>query len=500
MGGRVGRILVVDDEIAMREICRRALEGAGHRVSLAESGPQALDIFRPGEFDLVLTDLMMPGMSGLELLTKLLDSDSDLACVMMTAAATVETAVEAIKRGAYNYVSKPFTPGELVALVERALEVRWLALDSARLREEAERNLLLLSTEQSRTRTIIRSMADGVLVTNRDGQLAFFNPALLRLLRIKQEVPAIGQPPSAELFPGELLDWVQESLDEPETSRVVRELSDGPPHLAANIGVIRDEEGEALGVVAVIRDITEAKRLEQRMAEFVSMVAHELRSPLGAIAQYLDVILSGITESQPEKQKQILSRCRSRTGALSRLVSDLLEFSRLQQGRTRGRTFAPVDLREVIEETVEFAAQPAASRSVALSSALPSELPLVSADREELTRLFTNLVDNAIKYNREGGSVRIEGGLRGGYVWVEVADTGLGIPADHLSRLGEAFYRVKTPKTAQITGTGLGLSICKQIAEAHEGHLEIESQEGEGSTFRVLLPGGGLAGVAPGAG
>ena len=141
MGDRAGRILVVDDELAMREICRHALEGAGHRVSLAESGSQALDLFRPGEFDLLLTDLMMPGMSGLELLTKLLDSDSDLACVMMTAAATVETAVEAIERGAYNYLSKPFTPGELVALVERALEVRWLALDSARLERGAERNL-----------------------------------------------------------------------------------------------------------------------------------------------------------------------------------------------------------------------------------------------------------------------------------------------------------------------------------------------------------------------
>ena len=182
------------------------------------------------------------------------------------------------------------------------------------------------------------------------------------------------------------------------------------------------------------------------------------------------------------------------------MVGDLLEFSRLQQGRTRERTFGPVDLRQVIEETVEFAAQSAASRSVAVSSALPSELPTVSADREELLRLFTNLVDNAIKYNREGGSVRIESGLRGGYVWAEAADTGLGLPADHFSRLGEAFYRVKAPETARITGTGLGLSICKRIAEGHEGHLEIESQEGEGSTFRVLLPGAGLAGVAPSGG
>jgi signal transduction histidine kinase len=118
-----------------------------------------------------------------------------------------------------------------------------------------------------------------------------------------------------------------------------------------------------------------------------------------------------------------------------------------------------------------------------------------------MRRLFTNLVDNAIKYNREGGAVRVAVGARlagqqtDGFVAVEVSDTGIGIPRGAIERLGEAFYRVRTADTLQITGTGLGLSICKQIIEAHNGHLEIESEEGKGSTFRVLLPRGGAGAV-----
>jgi PAS domain S-box-containing protein len=494
---RVGRLLVVDDERMMRELCRHSLASEGHEVTVVESGPAALEIFRPGEFDLVLTDLMMPGMSGLDLLAGVLEVDPEVACVMMTAQATVETAVEAIKRGAFNYVSKPFTPGELVALVGKALEVRWLTQESARLREEAGRNLLLLTAEQSRIRTIVESMVDGVMVINREGKLVLFNPALLRLLGIKGELPTTGESPSESLFPEQLLGWMKEASAEADTSRVARELSGGPPNLAANIALIRDEAGEALGVVAVVRDITEAKNLQQRMSDFVSMVAHELRSPLGAISQYLDVILSGATKGQPDKEQQILGRCRGRTGALSQLVGDLLEFARLQGKRkARERTLAPLEVAEVLRETVDFASQPAAARKVTLTLDLPQALPQVDADRDDLLRLFTNFVDNAIKYNREGGSVRIAGHVTDGYVVVEVIDTGLGIAQDQLARLGEAFFRVKTPETAQITGTGLGVSICKEIIEAHNGHLEVESEEGQGSTFRVLLPRRGLATAA----
>jgi two-component system phosphate regulon sensor histidine kinase PhoR len=487
MSDRRGRVLVVDDELGMREGCRRILAPGGHDVTTTETGEQALGLFRPGAFDLALIDLKMPGISGIELLSRLRQADPDLLCIVITAYASLDTAVQATKTGAYDYLAKPFTPDELTAAVDKALEVQWLTREAARLRAEAERSLLLVANEQSRTRTIIQGMADGVLVTNREGKLVLYNQAALRLLGIKER-PALGDPPSSTLFPAELLRWMEEARAGSEAVMVARDLPGGPPHLSANVAVIRDETGEALGAVAVLRDITEMKSLEHARREFVFMVAHELRAPLGAVAQYLDVILNGFTAGQPERERQMLSRCRERTESLSQLVRDLLEFSTA----TRARSFAPVDLGPVARGTVEFLAPTAQARKIAMSLEVAESLPLVEADREEMERLATNLVSNAIKYNRDGGSVTVRATATDGYVVLEVSDTGIGIPPEARSRLGEAFFRVKGAHTSHITGTGLGLSIVKQIIEAHQGHLEIESEEGSGSMFRVLLPRGGV--------
>ncbi|MBN1460672.1 MAG: response regulator [Armatimonadetes bacterium] len=497
MSDQKGRVLVVDDEEGMRVGCQRILESEGCSVVTAESGEQALELFSPGKFDLALIDLKMPGMSGIELLARLNELDPACVYVIVTAYATLETAVQATKSGAYDYVAKPFTPAELMVVVDKALALHWLRQEAADARAEAERNLLLVATEQSRTRTIIQSMADGVMVTNREGNLVLYNPALQRLLGIKQELPTLGERPSPEVFGEELLALMLEASGSEAATMVSRELSGGPPNLAASIAPIRVEDGEPLGLVTVIRDITEVKSVQQRMSDFVSLVAHELRSPLGAVAQYLDVMLGGVTAGDPEKERQILQRCRERTGALSQLVRDLLDLSRLQHSGQVERTLAPLDLAEILRETVSFASQPAKTRNVSVSLEMSPELPMVQADRDEMVRLFANLVDNAIKYNREGGKVQVSAQQAGAYVVVEVSDTGVGIPQGAIERLGEAFYRVRTKATMQITGTGLGLSICKQIVDAHHGHIEIESVEGTGSTFRILLPSTGASGKAP---
>ncbi len=488
MSERSGRILVVDDEPGMREGCRRILSSEGHQVTTAESGEEALKLFSLGAFDLVLLDLKMPGMSGLELLGRFREIDPDVVYIMVTAYATLETAVEATRSGAYDYVAKPFTPDELSDVVQKGLALRWLRLEAAQAREEAGRNLLLVATQQSRTRTIIQSMADGVVVTNRERRLVLYNPALLRLLGIRNETPQINEPPSAALFPTDLLALMDASYSGGETTMMSRELQSGPPNLAATITTIRDDAGESLGLVTVIRDITEMKTLHQRMTDFVTMVAHELRSPLGAVAQYLDVILAGVTAGNPEKERKILQRCRERIGALSQLVRDLLDLSRLQHLSKVERTLAPVGLEEILRKAVEFFAQPAATRNITVGLEVVGNLPVVEADRDEMSRLFSNLVDNALKYNRDGGSVQVSAHQTDAYVVVEVSDTGIGIPSEAINRLGEAFFRVRTPATMQITGTGLGLSICKQIIEAHHGQLGIESEEGRGTIFTVLLP------------
>ncbi|HEX9920802.1 MAG TPA: response regulator, partial [Candidatus Methylomirabilis sp.] len=184
---------MVDDERSIRVGCQEILTKAGHQTDMAEDGFQGQSFIRGDHYDMVLLDLKMPGPSGLELLEEIRRIDPETVTIIITGYATIETAVEAIKKGAYDYIPKPFTPDALRRVVDRGLERRRLALEAAQLRQERERSLLEVAQERSQTRTIIQCMADGVLVANRQGQLVLFNPAALSMLRLRA-TPRIGAP------------------------------------------------------------------------------------------------------------------------------------------------------------------------------------------------------------------------------------------------------------------------------------------------------------------
>jgi len=499
------RILVVDDELGIREGCRRVLTGEGYEVETAADGASGLEMFRAGWYDLILVDLRMPGLSGMELLAAMRESDPDAVAVVITAYASLDTAVEATKRGAYDYLAKPFTPDELSAVATRGLGHRNLLTEARKLREQRERDLLALAGEQSRLRTIIDCMADGLLVINRDRQVVLYNPAALRLLR--QDQLPLGAQVSECVQSRELVEIIESAPQAGASTRTERELAIGPADdqtaLRVTTARVIDAQGEGLGVVAVVRDVTALKEIERVKASFVNMVSHELRAPLSAVRGYLDVILDGFAENEPEKERKMLGRMRGRTDGLLALVEDLLTVSRLDQMRVC-RTVAPVSLPEVVSEAVQFFAAEAQAHQVTLEcSCARADLPAaegkappepgaaqlsVMADREEMRQVLSNLLSNAIKYNRPGGSVRVNLDTVGEHVRMAVSDTGVGILAEAIPNLGREFYRVKTPQTREVVGTGLGLSVVKRIVAAHHGRLETASEEGKGSTFTVLLP------------
>lgn len=482
----MSRVLVVDDEHGMREGCRRILEPEGHHVTTVADAEQALALAETETWDLALIDLRMPGMGGIELLPALRERDPDLVCVIITAYATVETAVAATKSGAYDYLPKPFTPDELLMVVRKALEHRNLVLEARRLEQEAGRSLLQLATERSRLRTIIDCLAEAVLVTNAAGQLALYNPAALRVLGLR--ALALGEKAETALgtFPAlvELLGRAQDCSED----MLSQEINlPGGGVLRAVVSAIRDEAGACLGSVCLLSDISELRQVERAKAQFVAMVAHELKAPLAAIEGYLDILAGNIGRPDEAQRAEMLARCRQRTGDLLKLVGDLLDVFRMEQGLA-ARTVERVALAEVLAEVAQ-AQEPAAKLAgVTLTLEVPGGLPDVRADRQEMVRLFTNLVSNGIKYNRSGGSVTVAAGVEGQHVRVSVADTGLGIPAAALPGLGSEFYRVKTAHTRAIPGTGLGLAIVKRILEANHGQLQVTSEEEVGSTFTVYLP------------
>jgi two-component system, OmpR family, phosphate regulon sensor histidine kinase PhoR len=486
---RQGHILVVDDEKGMREGCRRVLISEGARVAVAADPEAGLELVNANSFDLALIDVKMPGMGGIELVRRLQQIDPTLVSVMITGYATLETAIEATRNGAYDFLPKPFTPDELMAKVNKGLERRWLMLEAKRLRQERERRLLEISAEKSRLLTIINCMQDGVLVTNRDGQLVLHNPAARAMLQLHADNSSPQPLESCVPLP-EIAALVDSALSAAAPEGMLSHEvvgPDGQQTLMANVAAVRDERAETIGAVTVLRDITSLKRLERAKSQFVGMVAHELAAPLGAIKGYLDLLISGAAGDDPEQRRQMLERSRDRASALLELIDDLLQDSQLEAGHV-SRRFESVCLPEVVSDAWEVVRPQAEERGIECSHRLPPDIPQVLADRGDMVRLFTNLLSNAIKYNREGGSIRLHARTDSNYLEVDVVDTGLGIPEESLGRLFEQFYRVKSPETRSITGTGLGLSIVKRILDAHHGYIKVESRPGVGSSFAVYLP------------
>jgi two-component system phosphate regulon sensor histidine kinase PhoR len=429
-------------------------------------------------------------MDGMDLLMHLTQLAPDMIKIVITGYATLETAIEAVQKGAYDYIPKPFTPGELRTRVDRGLEKRSLLLEARNLREERERNLLELANEKSRTQTIIQCMSDGLLVTNRDNQVVFCNPAGLRLLKVKRPLQ-VGEPIVRLTNDPEFIELVEAAMHlkvgQEMASKELTARTANDPVLMANCAPVKDEKGQLIGVVTALRDITGLKELDKAKSTFVSMVAHELRAPLAAIEGYLDVILDGVGEVDLQKIHKILGRSRERTRGLLALINDLLAISRMQAGRlAKEKERLPLGI--VVKEIVELIRGEALERRVDIELDAPDGLPPVLANREDITRVITNLLDNAIKYNCPGGKVLVRVSADNAFIRVEVRDTGIGIPKKDIPLLFDEFYRVKTKETQGIPGTGLGLSIAKKIVEAHHGHIEVESKLHQGSTFRVLLP------------
>ena len=248
--------------------------------------------------------------------------------------------------------------------------------------------------------------------------------------------------------------------------------------------------GDERGLVMVLHDLTELRRLEQVRTEFVANVSHELRTPLTAIHGYLETLLGGALEEQ-EHARKFLEIVFRHTERLGRLIDDLTELSNIELGKVTLRLDA-VRLDEVVESVVAIIRPRASAGGVAVTSGAGPDVPAVRADHDRLVQILLNLVDNAVKYTPRGGAVRIVARRgAGGMVEVVVEDTGVGIPQADLPRITERFYRVDKARSRELGGTGLGLAIVKHLVHAHGGELAIESEPGEGTIVRFTLPAAG---------
>jgi two-component system, sensor histidine kinase and response regulator len=365
-------LLVVDDELGMRLSIERALAPyttgfddieveVGFRVSTAESGEAALELAAKDPPQIILLDYKLPGMSGLEVLQALTDARSEALVVMITAYASLETAVQATKIGAFDFLAKPFTPIEVKAAVHKTAKHYMIQAQARKLAGERR-------------------------------QIRF---------------------------------------------------------------------------------------------EFLSVLAHELKSPLAAVEGNLRILRDHSVGEDIKAYDHLVARSVLRLEAMRKLILDLLDLTHIESGR-RQRALAEVDLCASAVQSLETHQVLAQEKGVNLLFCPPGAV-MLRADPAELEMMFNNLVSNAIKYNRDGGSVTVEVEEEAELVRVKVHDTGIGMTGEEMARLFGEFSRIKNEKTRNILGSGLGLSILKRLANLYGGRVEVESVPDQGSTFTVTL-------------
>ncbi len=340
-----------------------------------------------------------------------------------------------------------------------------------------------ITRSRDRLEAILRGMVEGVLVIDSDGHVLLANRALMEMLELKAVPP--GRLPSEIIRNADLL----EALDEARAGRdyvwrEIQTLGNRPRYLEAHVVRINGEAGP--GLVCVLHDITERKRMEKMRRDLVANVSHELRTPLTAVRGAAETLLDGALDN-PQYGRHFAELILRQSHRLERLVQDLLELSRLESGESPPRP-RPINAAELADSVVEAVTDLAEGSGVELERRLPAEPLIFAADARQVEQAVLNLLDNAIKYTGQGGRVSLAMEARGEEVVISVQDTGPGIAAEHLPRLFERFYRVDTNRSREMGGTGLGLAIVKHIAQVHHGRVEVASAPGKGSTFQLILP------------
>jgi two-component system phosphate regulon sensor histidine kinase PhoR len=349
--------------------------------------------------------------------------------------------------------------------------------------EELRRRLGELEDQRDQARAMLESMAEGVCALDADGRVLWMNPTARELFQLRAAAP--GQRLTELVRQPELESLVREVLTRRRT--VVRELHllSGQERAVQVHAAPCGTGGSGAAMVLVAHDVTEIRRLERVRREFVANVSHELKTPLTSIQGLVETLLSGAVDDAAHNRR-FLAMMQEDAQRLGRLIDDLLELSHIES-KAQPLRWATVELAPFVARLLDGFDGAARQRRVALEPSIPRGLQ-VRADPDRLRQVLVNLIDNAIKYNREGGAVRIAAAPDGDMARVEVTDTGIGIPEADLPRIFERFYRVDKARSRELGGTGLGLAIVKHIVESHGGQVTVASRLQRGSTFSFTVP------------
>ena len=345
-----------------------------------------------------------------------------------------------------------------------------------------------IAGRESGTQTILRAMQDGLLVVDKSLRVTLVNQAFRKLFGLPEI--SLGAP-LRDVVRDATVDWlIEETL---RTGKVMQsELirADSKTNSERDVEIsavpIKDDADLTTGAVVLFHDITQLKQTDKVRRDFVANVSHELRTPLSILRGYIETLLDNPQTSDKELSRilRVMERHSKRLGLL---VDDLLTLAHLES-RSAGLQFSAVQLAELFQSVIRDWEKKLAEKQLKVVVDLSPDARTIRADETRLHEVLYNLLDNALKYSRENGEIRLRAVQRGPEIVLSVTDNGIGISKDDLPRIFERFYRADKARSRELGGTGLGLAIVKHIAQLHGGRVEAESEFGKGTTIRVILP------------
>lgn len=651
-------ILIVDDEKSIRDLFKVIMEKEGHNIITAEDGYEAMKQIELNDFDLAVVDINLPGPNGINILEKIKEVNSETEVIIMSGFASLDTAVDAMRLGAYDYIVKPFRLQAVIDTIRRGLEKQKQTIEAKqhlilleeknrelgmlyelrgavnyildyeevmelimqkmhneldydisaflfileneqavltiwstpqtpqKLIDQVKTNLIksfnnissnqieedqiivkkknildsknkasvpietiksflniplaiksfgrenligmvnisswkenafdqntsrlfhsisnnivsatlekqknLLSEEKSKLEVMLESMTDGVIMLDRKKHIFLINTSAKAMLGLEKEI--IKTEDLIKITKGTRLSSVIDSicnLKEMHTFAIDEKsfeeelyIDKAKMYLNVNVSPVKSEGDKIHGIVAILRDVTKKKEIEEAKSNFISTVSHELRTPLTSIQNAISII--EIAGEVNEQQAKFISIATRNVERLTKLVNEILDFSKLESGKME-MNFSPVDIKTLANESIANIMNLAGKREI--NENVPNDLPKVYADPSKLDQVFTNILDNAIKYTPDGGKITIEARKVNGkdsndFVEIRISDTGIGIAPEKKERIFERFER----GTLYNKGAGLGLAIVKKIIESHNGKIWVESELGKGSTFIFTIP------------
>lgn len=541
-GAGTPRILVVDDERDVREMMVDLFEGDGYEVVAAATLNEAQEALEGPELDAIITDLKLGHQNGLELLRSARERDPDAIVILVTGFASVRTAIDALRDGAYDYIQKPFDLDRLSAVLERGLDARRLVRENRRLVVDLRHaNEALLRHEdelEERVRDATRRLHDLLAVgrevtsdLDRTKTLDMVVDRAVRLVRGKSgfffalkdatgdlageaaapfgdwpahvprsvldgllyDVMLTGQ--ARRWQRGDRIDAFLSSVDASSALAVPLGFQEAVVGVLVVVNAergafsVEDEEQLALFALQASNAVGNAsvhgrlKDVERLKSDFVAMVSHEIRTPITAIQGILELLRGASSEDRDE----LLEIGEINARRLLTIVSDILDFSKLEASRLP-MTFGPTSIRDVIESVAQSIKHIASDAGITIDTSFAHELPVVLADRVRVEQVLTNLISNAIKFSSPGDSVFVSAERTGEVVRIAVKDEGCGIDEADIPKLFTKLAQLDMGASRTQGGTGLGLVISRAIVEAHGGEIFVQSEKGHGSEFEFQLP------------